>query len=344
MALKECCPAQGGDLIVLTDAQAGTPLGNGAQAFGAGTNEQDVFQQFSLRPQVQLEVADGTIGNRMRHVSQADQTTNDLAGQAQRRLSIEAASRWLPRIIGDISTVNPDVSLTSDIEIVPDGSVPRFSMLTNTVGGYFEYQDVQVSQAVISGSSGQPINLQMDLRARDYVHTNGAAAPAKWPASLPGVLSTDAFKSLVFAEMEIQKGSDTYCIDNFNLTINNQLEAKFYNSITPRCVAAKTRIVTVGFAMPWNTDIDLDWFGQGDVGTTVVLRFVKDIDGTNKMTVTVTLGRVKWPDNGPTVTGDEDIGYQIEGQSFAAGAGDDTGDAANYPDIFALIERDPATP
>ena len=147
----DCCPAQGSDQIYLVES------GNGVQTFDTNS-EKYLFESFRLRPVKNLTVTEATAGNRQRGIKQAKQDVVTLTGTASLRLSRADLDAWGPRIIG--GTKNGTTKY-----IVPDGSIPHFSVHHNTGATIFEYYDVQVAAARLTGRTGETLLLEMDLTA-----------------------------------------------------------------------------------------------------------------------------------------------------------------------------------
>lgn len=303
MADKKPCPAQG------ASAKYAVVAGEGDQTASYDSfAERYVFQNFGLRPNRQLDVESGSIGERMRHVSQASQTTIALEGRVTMRCTPNNMRSWLPRILGDSAVVAaPDGTV-----FTPDGTVPRFMVIADTGPKVFQYLDVQVARAAFVGSSGQSLSLEMDWIARSYSEISA-------PSSYPNIGTADADQSFTFANGELIRGSDNYCFDQFRLTIDNGLSARYYNSETPKCVAEGIRTTSLAFGQPWNSDTATDWWNQGDAGVVASLKFNR----SPNMSMLFDLAAVKWPDEGPQVNGDGDIDYGINAQIFATDSATD---------------------
>jgi hypothetical protein len=131
----------------------------------------------------------------------------------------EALDIFLPHITGR--------ALSSGVTY-PAVEVPsRFHLLLHRDALLYPYFDLVVNQAVIGGSAGEPINLNLSLlgKSRDATLRD----PSLWPAGL----YTSKSVPYMFSDLDITVGGVAYPLRSFQLTYNNNLTPAYFDSNTP---------------------------------------------------------------------------------------------------------------
>ena len=104
-------------------------------------------------------------------------------------------------------------------------------------------------------------------------------------------------------------------VTQWELSIDNQLNARFSNSVTATDIHTQGRVVTVTLTVPYTAD-EVDLYGintGGASGATFVLT-----NGARSLTLTV--GALAIMDNSPTVGGNGEILLQLTGMAKSTGS------------------------
>lgn len=296
--------------------------GSGVGTFDA-SSERYLVESATNGPERTLITRDVSLGDRMRVGSQASQDILNVRRTIAIQPSFVDFDRLWPRIIGGTKGV--------DLVIEPDGTVPRFGYaeLLGDTNAYWRYDDMQVGQATLTGRTGEFVTMTLDMLGRNLTKVAGAIPK-------PAMLQTEPNLPIVFSKALLYLspvGADDFdwCFSDFTLTINNNLVPKFYNSVTPKCVAEGQRQITLQVSSPWNNDSMTKLYGLGDAGYKAQIRF----HGTNTLESHINLGVLKWPDSLPNVPNLQDINHTITAEVMASGAADEF-DIWIYNDIVAV--------
>lgn len=104
------------------------------------------------------------------------------------------------------------------------------------------FSDVYVNRAVFSASEGSVLSLTLDLIGVDEsLQTAGTFPSLTFSETTPFVFHDSSGA--------IQIGGDPYAVKNFQLTIDNALAARFFNSRTATSIKPRDRIVTYSMAV-----------------------------------------------------------------------------------------------
>jgi hypothetical protein len=103
----------------------------------------------------------------------------------------------------------------------------------------FTYSGCKINKATFSASAGQFLNLSLDIVGKDETTTE----------TFPTVTYTTQ-SPFICSDCAVVVGGVTYAFESFSLTVENFLESKAFNSITPTRINATDRAVTWGFTFP----------------------------------------------------------------------------------------------
>lgn len=285
------CPAQASEAIVLVEP------GASPHTFDANS-ERYAWENNSVGSQGTLEITQASSGQRQRHISRARKTSESVQGNLTGRPHLAGLDLWIPRIIGGTKD-------GSNI-IEPTVAIPKFGLMTHSVGAVEVYNDLQVASAVFSAQAQQTLQMSLELFGQNYLTGQSL------PGTLPTIETGEIYNEILFGVAELEFQGDKTCFDNFQLSINNQISQRFYNSLTAKCTPADERIVQVSFGTPWNADVANRWYRSGDDGDGAVIRFIVSAD----YRIEFRLGGLKWIDNPPVIPGQGDIEYTISAEAF----------------------------
>lgn len=125
----------------------------------------------------------------------------------------------------------------------------------------YTYSDCAVESATFSCSEGGPMQLAMTVVGKDEAESGTAGA-------LVPDITTGPF---VLADAAVSVASSSREVSAFELTIQNVLEVKYRNSLTPTQIKATDRIVTLGLPISLGTDSDLYGSAVAGVAATITL-------------------------------------------------------------------------
>jgi hypothetical protein len=235
--------------------------------------------------------SNGIRGHRSRQKSRVRTTREAVAGSITMNPTATELDLLLPRIFGG-DTILAD-------------TLPETFITVDRVAKVFEYVKCVCGQGVISGSSGQPLQLVTDWEGETETVTNAGTFPEITPP-------TDGI--FVFSDIVLTLDGTPREVDEFSLTINNLLSTELYrNAISREEIPAADREVTLSATLPYDT-ANVDLYDAAIAGAAGSLVFS---DGSD--TYTFILANVKIPAVSPNVSAKDDIPLAINANIFAEG-------------------------
>jgi len=128
-------------------------------------------------------------------------------------------------------------------------------------GTVYQYNGVVVETATFSAQEGGPMTLSMSVVGKDEAASGSMGSAAIDVTTQPFTLM-DAVVSV---------GGSSREVSGFELTIQNVLEVKYRNSLTPTQIVATDRIVTLSLPISLGTDSALYGSAVGGVAATITL-------------------------------------------------------------------------
>ncbi|MFQ5495930.1 MAG: phage tail tube protein [Phycisphaerae bacterium] len=204
---------------------------------------------------------------------------------------------WLlPKILG--GTTAAGVTDVAD-------TLPEVYIQIDRIAKVHEYVKCVCGQAVLQGSSGQPLQLTTDWEGETETETAAGSFPS---ITLP----TD--NMFVFSDITLTLEGSARTIDEFTLTINNMLQDDLYrNSVSRIEIPPQDREVTLAVTLPYDTD-NVDLYNAAVAGAAGILVMN---DGTT--TYTVNIANCKIPADSPNVAGKGEIPLQLTVNCFGDG-------------------------
>jgi hypothetical protein len=196
--------------------------------------------------------------------------TNQLRGT--RSHGSERVRKGTRRCEGTINMCPTPVELATLLPLIfggtPSGtsyplgeSLTLLDHFTNRDGPLYTAQDLAVDSATFSASEGGPLQLSMSLIGKDEVQSGSAGSLTVDLTTQPFVLM-DAVVSVAGSNREVS---------SFELTIQNHLEVKYRNSLTPTQIKATDREVSISLPISLGTDSALYGSAVGGVAVTITL-------------------------------------------------------------------------
>jgi len=171
------------------------------------------------------------------------------------------------------------------------------------------YAGCVVSRATLSGSSGTPLSLVLDIEGETESVGNSGTFPA---------ISIDTNTMFVFSDVTLTLDSVAREVNQFTLVIDNLLDTgRYMNSVTRAQIPTQDRAVTLAVTVPYTTDED-DLYDMAIAGIDGSLAFS---DGTT--TYTIDFGNLKAPAESPVVGGKTEILLPLNFVAYKSGSGSD---------------------
>lgn len=191
---------------------------------------------------------------------------------------------WLPRILGGNESTN-SFPLAE--------TLPTFQIMIDRVQARHIYQECKVSRATFSASQGQPLVMTLDIEGLTEDVTSNAF-PAIEPANdVPYMFFDGAFTLL----------SGVKTPQSFTLTIDNLLDTeRFLNSQSRVSLPEQDRNITLALTVPYDSTHAAMYdaaLGSATGGSLVFTNSTRSC--------TMTLAKIQWPPESPTITGRSEI-------------------------------------
>lgn len=224
------------------------------------------------------------------HQSERTRTGNyTVSGQIEMYPSPEELALLLPWVLG---------AAASGTTFALAETVPSRYVQIDRVAKVMTYAGVYVNSATFSGSEGTPLKLTLDLIGQ--TETVGAAAsfPSITAGTTPPLLFTDAVLTVL---------SSSRAMKDISITIDNQLNVAFNNTVTASRITAGDRNVRVDITTPY-TSSETALYEQALAGAAATAVF------TNAgYSLSFAFATLQFPDQTPTVGGKNEIPLKLSG-------------------------------
>ena len=220
----------------------------------------------------------------------------------------------IANLMGNVFGLNESPSGTFTV----DDDLPYFGMLIDTDYETWEFTDCKCaswmlrSRAPSFNERGEPdmVYLQWNVIASTVVKGT------TWPVTPPSLGTATADTPYAFADSDsgITIAGSARAVEEMVMLVDNDLKAKYTNSLGPHSHRARDRRIMLNFKMPWNSDND-SVYGQAVAGAAGSIVFTN-----SGMSTTFTLGKYQVPDRSPFVRGKRQIPLILEGEVRGNGA------------------------
>jgi len=156
---------------------------------------------------------------------------------------------WMQRALGGTKATNT---------IDPTETLPEFDILVYRDNGTFRYTNCQVDKAIFRASAGpnageaEILDMIIAIKCKSEV-TPDDPAPTSWPGTIPAVPSGGNIIPYTFRMGVLTLGGTAYPMDSFQLLIDNNLQVRNRNSLTPTCIYPLSRRVILSCTLPFLT-------------------------------------------------------------------------------------------
>jgi len=186
---------------------------------------------------------------------------------------------------------------------IADSLSPRYVTI-DKVSQVCTYPGVIVNKATLQSSEGTPLKLTLDLMGTTETVAAAGTFPAVSYNLSPPLMHFDAVLTMLGTSRQVK---------SFTLTLDNMIDAKFYNSQSATALETKDRKITLDCQVPY-TSGNVDLYRQGVAGSNATLAVTYG-GGTLRFA----LGALQVPPQGPTIPGRDEILLPISGEVRSVG-------------------------
>ena len=191
---------------------------------------------------------------------------------------------------------------------ISDSLSPRYVTI-DKVTKVCTYPGVIVNKATLQSSEGTPLKLTLDLIGTTETVDAAGTFPSGSSISYnldPPLMHFDAVLTMLGSSRQVK---------SFTLTLDNMIDAKFYNSQSATALQTKDRKITLDCQVPYTAE-NADLYNQGVAGASATLAV-----SYASSTLQFTLGALQVPPQGPTIPGRDEILLPISGEVRSVGQG-----------------------
>jgi len=212
------------------------------------------FLTFGLTRNLQFAHSNGLRGQRARVDHRVAQTAHRVSGPLTLNPSVTELDRLWARMIGGTTA--------GGITIIAD-TIPQFYICADKVGTIETFSKCVVSSWSISGQSGQPLLLTLNIEAEKSDDTTTAAYPA---------ITIDTEDMFVMSDVVANVAGSSRSFSSFSLNGNNMCDTeRQLNSLYRSEIPAQDSEITLDLTMPQNGNTALrDGTAAGVAGSIVI--------------------------------------------------------------------------
>ena len=239
--------------------------------------------------------ASGLRGTRQHSQERTAMGTDHVGGPIVLEPGAAMLDLWLPRILGGtLATHNVPFAET----------LPTFDVLVDKIAQRHVYGGCYVNKATFDCKPNQNLKVSLDILGK----TETLSA-----TSFPAISNTTE-APWVFSQGVITLNSAVRQITEFQVVVDNHLEARFTNSTTATVISAIDQTVTLTCKAPYTSD-NTDLYNQGITASAGTLVFT---NGSNVLTFT--FGALQYEDDGPIIEGRGEIFLPIHATARKTGS------------------------
>ncbi len=272
----------------LSLAPAGTAIGSFTEAYE--------FLSEGVRKQQAIVDTGGLRGTRSHAAERTRDGTYQVNGAIRLHATPAMLDLLLPRILG--ATEASDVFALAE-------TLPDFAILVDRVTKRFLYDGCKVNQATFRAQAGGPLELEIQVVGKTEV-----VAATAFPA-----ISAPVDPPYVWHDCVCVLNGSARVVTEFELVIDNALNARFSNSQTATDIHSTDRIVTCNVTVPY-TASEEDLYDT-NVGGAALATFT--FTNGNYSTL-FSIPKLQFPANSPVVQSREEILLSLQGTAKKSGS------------------------
>jgi hypothetical protein len=244
----------------------------------------------SLSKKNVIQNTQGMYGTRSQHSERSRLGQGTVSGTVEFVMSPACLVFLLPKILG---------ANASGTTFALADTMQTFAMQIDRGTKVFNYSGLQVNKATFRGSSGQFVNVSLDLIGVDEAIVSAGGGQA---------LTTPIDAPYQFEDGVMTIAGTGYTMFDFELGIDNKLQSRFGNSLTATRIApADLREVTLITTTPFGSG-EYSLYNLASAGVAVSLALTN-----GGLSTTFTLPAVQFPAESPTAGGKGEIPLKLSG-------------------------------
>lgn len=272
----------------LSMAATGTAIGSYTEAYE--------FRSEALRATREIVESKGIRGTRSEPIERTRDGIVRVSGTVNFHATPSMLDLALPRIMG--------AAESSDVFAVAE-TLPSFDVLIDRVAKRFVYGGCKVGRAVFRASAGGALEMDLDITGKTET-VSATAFPAITAPTDPPYIWSDAVCTI--------EGT-ARTVTQWELTIDNQINARFSNSQTATDIHTQGRVVTVSLTVPYTSD-EVDLYGINASGASAATFVLTN----GNRSLTFSIGALMVADSSPVVSGPGEILLQLSGTAKSSGS------------------------
>ncbi len=272
----------------LSMAAAGTAIGSYTESYE--------FIGESLRKQQEIVETSGIRGTRSLPIERTRDGIYRVSGGIQFHATPSMLDLILPRIMG--------ANEATDVFAFAE-TLQTFDVLLDRVAKRFVYGGCKIGRAVFRATAGGPLELDVDILGK---------TETVYATSFP-TISAPTDPPYVWSDAVCTIEGTARTVTQWELTIDNRLNARFANSQSATDIHTEGRDVTLSLTVPYTSD-EVDLYGINTGGASAA-NFVLT-NGNRSITFAVAAFMV--PDASPVVGGPGEILLTLSGSARSSGA------------------------
>lgn len=253
-----------------------------------------------LRDTVELEEviidASGIRGTRSVPKERSRSSQRMVKGQLVMNPTPVELANILPRILG-AAAAGTTFALAE--------TLPSFYMTSDRVTKVHTFSGCVVNKATFKGAVGAPLELTLDIMGVDETLGN--------PGTFPSLTLDITSPPYILPDLALTIGGPAFTCDQFTLEIDNKLEVRFGNSLTPTAINPTGREITLDTRVPFADAGSL--YGTGSSGLAVNATFTN-----GGVSCLFAMAAVLFPKLSPVVDGRGEIWLPIKGPARKSGS------------------------
>jgi hypothetical protein len=256
------------------------------------------FQRESLACREEFLDGNGLRGTLEHDISRVRRNMRRIGGQLVLQPNAAELALLLPWILGaNASGTTYALADTQQTRVV---TVDRITKV-------YTYTGCVVNRATFRASQGEPLQLMLDLIGIDETEGDAGTFPTL-------TINTAAGGPFIFPDLALSIASNTYNARDFELTIDNRLDAnRFFNSLTIISAPKTDRMITTRLTLPHGDAAAVYNTGPGGVATVATFT-----NGT--VSIAFSLAKVTYPRESPTIPGRSEIFLPLNGTAYHTGS------------------------